>query len=259
MYLAPGVVDRLRAIVVILTTAAVVSAANALNQYLERDIDGFMERTRNRPLPAHRLDARVALGLGVALSAVAVPLLTFAGGLLSGGLALLALTSYVLVYTPLKQRTPLAVFVGAVPGAIPPLIGWTTATRHLDAGGLALFAILFFWQVPHFLAIALYRQDDYARAGFKVFPVVHGEPATLVHIVLWSAAYVAATFAPFWLGISGPIYLALALGLGFLFFGAACRGLWPGVRLGWARQLFFASILHLTLLFTVLVLDVVRR
>jgi len=245
MYLAPGHVDRLRALVVILTTAAVVSAANALNQYLERDIDGQMARTRNRPLPAHRLDARAALLFGIGLAFIAAPLLTYAGGWLTGGLALLALFSYVFVYTPMKQHSPMALFVGAVPGAIPPLIGWTTASGRLDAGGLALFAILFCWQIPHFLAIALYREPEYARAGFKVFPTVYGPRATRLSMILWAVALLVTSVAPYWLGIAGGPYLAIAAALGAGFLLATI--LWP------PRRVFFLSILHLTLVFVALV------
>jgi heme o synthase len=245
MYLAPGHVDRLRALIVVLTTAAVVSAANALNQYLERDIDGYMERTRNRPLPARRLDARLALLFGIGLAFIAAPLLTYSGGWLTGGLALLALAAYVFVYTPMKQWSPMALFVGAVPGAIPPLIGWTTASGRLDAGGLSLFAILFTWQIPHFLAIALYREPEYARAGFKVFPTVHGTSATRISMTVWAMALLGATMAPYFLHVAGVAYLAIAATLGAGF--ALATVVWP------PRRVFFLSILHLTLVFVALV------
>lgn len=245
MYLAPGHVDRLRAWIVVLTTAAVVSAANALNQYLERDIDGYMERTRNRPLPARRLDARAALLFGIGLAFIAAPLLFYAGGWLTGGLALIALASYVLVYTPMKQWSPMALFVGAVPGAIPPLIGWTTVSGHLDAGGMSLFAILFFWQIPHFLAIALHREPEYARAGFKVFPTVHGTRSTRIHMIVWAVALLLSTVAPYFLHVAGLAYVIIAavLGAGF----AVATIVWP------PRRVFFLSIVHLTLVFVALV------
>jgi protoheme IX farnesyltransferase len=235
-----------------------VSAANALNQYLEREVDGFMERTRNRPLPAHRMDARVALVFGIALASTAVPLLTFAGGALTGGLALLALGSYVLVYTPMKQVSPMALFIGAVPGALPPLIGWTTGHGRLGAGGLALFAILFFWQIPHFLAIALYRQSEYARAGIKVFPQVYGERATRIHIALSSLVFVLATLVPFFLRTAGVFYFALALASGGAFFAVSLLGLRAAPPAGWARKLFLLSILHLPLIFVAHVLNALR-
>src|SRR5438552_13144667 len=136
--------------------------------YLERDTDALMARTMNRPLPAQRLEPMLALKLGVALAAVSVPLLTFAVGALPGLLASIALVSYVLLYTPMKRHSAAALLVGALPGAIPPLIGWTAATGRLDLPGVLLFAVMFLWQVPHFLAITLFRKDEYARAGLVV-------------------------------------------------------------------------------------------
>jgi heme o synthase len=175
MWLAPGPRDAVRAVALLLGTTLVVGAANALNNWLERDVDARMRRTRDRPLPAGRLHPRVALALGLGLPAVALPALGWFTNGLTATLAALALFSYVVVYTPLKQRSPLALVVGAVPGAIPPLMGWTAVTGRLDAGGLALFAVLFCWQLPHFLAVSIYLQDDYARGGLRVFALEHGE------------------------------------------------------------------------------------
>jgi protoheme IX farnesyltransferase len=253
VYLAPGHVMVWRALVVIVTTAAVVSAANALNQYLERDIDGFMERTRNRPLPARRLDAQVALGFGLAVAALALPPLFLAGGWLTGALAVVALVSYVLVYTPMKQWSPLALLVGAVPGAIPPLIGWTTVTQHLTPRALPLFAILFLWQIPHFLAIALYRKEDYARAGLRVLPVVRGDALTKRCIGAGAVALVLASLLPLALGLAGWIYGGVACATGGWFLWRAL--VWPEDTRAGARRLFLLSILHLSLLFIVLMLD----
>src|SRR5439155_3385439 len=142
-------------------TALVVGAANALNCYLERESDALMRRTRDRPLPAGRVEPWVALALGVGVASTSIPLLGWATNALTALLALVALVTYVGVYTPMKQRSGLALFVGAVPGAIPPLMGWTAVTGRLETGGLALFAILFCWQLPHFLAISIYLADDY--------------------------------------------------------------------------------------------------
>src|SRR5512142_201241 len=139
MWLAPGPIAPARALLAVLATAAVVGAANALNCYMERDLDALMRRTRDRPLPAGRVDPLVAVGLGVLVPAFAVPVLALAAGRLTALLALVALGSYVLVYTPLKRRTPLALFVGTIPGAIPPALGWVTVTGRLDAGAWALF------------------------------------------------------------------------------------------------------------------------
>ncbi|HJZ85015.1 MAG TPA: heme o synthase [Polyangia bacterium] len=255
LYLAPGPIARLRALVVLLTTAAVVSGANALNQYLERDLDGLMARTRNRPLPAHRLDQRVALWFGLALAALAVPILTWAGGAMTGLLAAIALGVYVLVYTPMKQVSSHALLVGAVPGAIPPLIGWTAAMGRPTLPGMALFGVLFLWQLPHFLAISLYRKEDYARAGLKVLPLVHGERATRLAIVAYTALLVALTLTLTPLGLAGRAYFVLAALAGAAFVAMALRGLTKTAGRRWARSLFLLSILYLVVLFAALIVD----
>jgi protoheme IX farnesyltransferase len=252
LFLAPIHLDTARAILVLLATGAVVSAANALNCYLERDIDRQMARTRNRPLPAGRLDPRVALGFGIGLAAAALPMLALAGGMLAALLAAIALVSYVLVYTPMKQTSPKALLVGAVPGAMPPLIGWVAATGRINLPGLALFGILFFWQLPHFLAIALYRKDDYARAGFKVLPVVRGEWMTRIHIVFYTVLLVPITVLLSSLGVAGRVYECSAALLGAWFLRASVRGLTKAGDRAWARRLFLGSILYLVVLFIVL-------
>jgi uncharacterized membrane protein len=183
LWLAP---HGLRPVTVALTlvgTVLIVAAANVLNMYLERDSDAMMTRTMNRPLPAHRMDPGLALRFGLVLAAVSVPLLTFAVGALPGLLAAIALVSYVLLYTPMKRQTATALLVGALPGAIPPLIGWTAATERLDLPGVLLFAVMFLWQVPHFLAITLFRRTRGAaqrarrRArGARQHRPVHGRP-----------------------------------------------------------------------------------
>lgn len=256
MWLAPGDLPRWRIVMTVIGTGLMVGAANALNMFLERDIDGLMERTRSRPLPTRRLSAEAALVFGTSLAFVALPLLLLAGNALTGILGGLAFLSYVLLYTPMKRTSPAALFVGAVPGALPPLMGWTAVTGRLDAGALALFGILFFWQIPHFLAIALYRADDYARAELKVLPLVVSIGTTRAHILGFSAVLVVLTVllaTP--LGIAGPLYLVAAalLGAGFLAVGlAGFRRL--ATRL-WARSVFVASLVYLTLLFAALILD----
>ncbi len=167
MWLAPGHRDAVAAVALLVGTSLVVAAANALNNFLERDSDGQMRRTRDRPLPAGRIEPWVAVAVGLGLPSIALPALALLTNGLTATLAALALFSYVVVYTPMKQRSSLALFAGAVPGAIPPLMGWTAATGRLDDGGLALFALLFCWQLPHFLAISLYLKEDYARVGSR--------------------------------------------------------------------------------------------
>lgn len=241
-----------RILITLAGTALVVGGANTLNMYLERDIDGRMDRTRDRPLPAGRLAPGVALAFGLLLGGVAVPLLALGVNPLTGALAAFSLVSYVLVYTPLKQRTPHALLIGAVPGAIPPLLGWTAATGALEAPGLILFAILFFWQVPHFLAITLYRSDDYARAGFPVLVATRGEGAAKWRIVAYLCGLVLASVALVPAGVAHGRYLAASLALGAALLAVGALGLHPRAGRRWARRLFFATLVYLTLLFAAL-------
>ncbi|HTP24803.1 MAG TPA: heme o synthase, partial [Anaeromyxobacteraceae bacterium] len=177
LWLAPGRRNGVTAAALAIGTSLVVGAANALNQLLERHVDARMRRTRNRPLAAGRLEPWVAVAFGLGLPALALPMLAALTNNLTSALAALALFTYVVIYTPMKQRSSLALFVGAIPGAIPPLMGFSAATGRIDAGGLALFALLFFWQLPHFLAASVYLKEDYARAGLRVFALVHGDRA----------------------------------------------------------------------------------
>lgn len=238
----------------LLGTVLVVAGANTLNMYLERDTDGLMERTKDRPLPAGRLAPDIALWFGVTLSAAAIAILALFVNATTALLGAFALLSYVLVYTPLKRKTTIALLIGAVPGAIPPLLGWTSVTGNIEAPGAAIFGVLFLWQVPHFLAIALFRGGDYHRAGLKVMPIERGERATRYHIIAYSIALIAVSLLLVPLGVAGPIYFASAalLGAGFLGFGA--WGLKAGTGARWARGLFGISILYLLLLFVALMI-----
>ncbi len=252
MWLAPGAIAPVRALLAVLSTAAVVGAANALNCYMERDLDARMRRTRDRPLPSGRLDPLVALALGVVVPTFAIPLLALSAGRLTALLALVALGSYVLVYTPLKRRTPLALFVGTIPGAIPPAMGWATVTGRLDAGAWALFAVLAAWQLPHYLAVSLYLREDYGRAGLPVFARAYGEPATRRAILGTTIFLVAASFFPIAAGVAGVAYGAAAAVLGAALLGYALAGLRG--RAAWARGFFLATLAHLTALFAALAL-----
>jgi protoheme IX farnesyltransferase len=249
--LAPGRIGAARAAIAIAGTAAVVGAANALNCWLERDVDARMRRTRDRPLPAGRVEPFVALALGLAIPAFAIPVLALGASPLAALLAFVALVTYVAVYTPMKRRSTLALFVGAIPGAIPPLLGWTAVTGRLDPGGLALFALLFAWQLPHFLAISIYLAEDYARGGLQVFALVHGERTTRAAIAAGSALVLVASLALVPLGVAGGAYGAVAAATGLAFVALAVRGLRrEGARS--ARDLFLATLLHLTALFLAL-------
>jgi heme o synthase len=254
MWLAPGRHEAVATLALVLGTAAVVGAANALNNYLEVDVDALMRRTRDRALPAGRLDPSVAGALGIGLSTVALPALTLWTNELTAALASLALFAYVAVYTPLKQRTTLALFVGAVPGAIPPLMGWTAVTGRLDAGGLALFALLFCWQLPHFLAISIYLKEDYARGGLRVFALVHGERRAKAWIAGCTLALVPISLLLVPLGLAGRLYAATALASGAALSAYAVAGVVDrSASTAWARRFFLCTLAHLVVLFLVLI------
>jgi protoheme IX farnesyltransferase len=254
MWLAPGRHEAVAALALLLGTGAVVGAANALNNYLEIDVDALMRRTRDRPLPAGRLDPSVAGALGIGLSSLALPALGICTNAVTAALAAMALFVYVGIYTPLKQHTTLALFVGAVPGAIPPLMGWTAVTGRVDAGGIALFALLFCWQLPHFLAISIYLKEDYARGGLRVFAVVHGERRAKLWIAGCTFALVAVSLLLVPLGLAGRVYAALALVSGVALCAYAVAGVVDGcASTAWARKFFLCTLVYLTLLFAVLI------
>jgi len=236
-------------------TALVAGAASALNQWAERDADALMRRTLRRPLPAGRLVPREGVAFGVALAVVGTAYLALTVGVLAGALAAATAASYLLVYTPLKRVTSLATVAGAVPGAIPPVIGWAAARGRLDTGAWVLFLILFFWQMPHFLALAALYRRDYARAGFRVLSVVDpGGASTGRQSVLYALALLPVSLVPAFLGMAGPLYFfgALALGLGFLFY-ALRFALRPGAQ-AQAAGLFHYSLLYLPVLCTLMAL-----
>lgn len=250
-----GGVDTLTALYTLLGTALVVGSANTLNCWLERDSDRLMTRTKNRPLPDGRMKPHVALIFGLTLGAIAIPLLTLGVNRLTGLLAAIALVSYVAVYTPMKQKSPAALLVGSVPGALPPLIGWTAATGRLEWAGIVLFGILFFWQLPHFIAIAIFRQEEYTRAGIKVLPAVRGVRVAKWHAVFHSMLLLVVTVALVPLHVAGFVYLVVALLLGMGMLAVSIRGLSPHAGHKWARQLFAASLVYLPLLFAALAVD----
>jgi len=238
----------------LLGTALVVAAANALNMVYEADADALMTRTQNRPLPSGKLSkAPVVRASAVAFGAGTLMLL--AVNALAAALAFLAFASYVWVYTPLKRTTPHALYVGAVPGAIPPLIGYAAVTRgHLDAPAFVLFLLLAVWQIPQFLAIAMFRREEYERAGFKVFSVCRSRAEVCRLMLVWSVALFGVSLIPIWLGMGGTLYTALAVGFGVPFLVGAAYGVYSRPDDGWARSLFFASMPHLVVLFVGLAL-----
>ena len=255
--LAPGHVALRTLLLSLAGTALIVGSANALNMWWERDVDALMTRTRHRPLPAGRMSPDVALAFGLALAAVSAPML-FLVNVTTGVLGLVALVSYVALYTPLKRHTHLALLVGAVPGAMPPLMGWTTATGSIGLGGVLLFAVLFLWQVPHFAAITIFRAQDYARAGLQVVSVQRGERGARRTIAVWTVPLVAASLVFVPLGLAGRAYLGVATALGIGALALAFRGLRGGASFDgsrWATRVFAYSIPYLCLLLIALLLD----
>jgi protoheme IX farnesyltransferase len=255
MGLAPGELSPARWVLTLLGTAGTVGAANALNCWLERDRDGLMARTRLRPLPSGRMEPSVALGFGLGLAAVSLPILALGSNWLTAALGVLALLSYIVAYTPLKARAAGAMLVGAVPGALPPLMGWTAVTDRLGVGGLVLFGILFTWQMPHFLAIALYRKDEYRAAGLRTCPVVYGDATTRGWMAAWTVLLVATSLLLVPLGMAGPFYLAVAVLLGGAFLVLVFLGLVRREGRAWARQTFLFSLIYLAGLFGALLLS----
>jgi protoheme IX farnesyltransferase len=255
-YLAnPGVPSFVAMAFASIGTALVAGGAAALNQVAERDTDALMVRTRLRPLPAQRVTPEEARIFGIALAGAGIALLGATANLLAASLALATLIIYLAIYTPLKRRSPLSTLVGAIPGALPPLIGWTAARGAPSAGGWALFAIVFVWQVPHFMAIAWMYRDDYRKARFPMLPVIEPEGRRAGRqAVLYAAALVPVSLAPAFTGVAGQLYFVVALVLGTLLLALAAR--FASTRSdASARQLFFGSITYLPLVWAAMMLD----
>ena len=235
--------------------ALLSSGLATLNQYMERDLDGLMRRTASRPLPSGRLAPAEAFLLGLILTVGAEIYLALLVNPLTAFFGITVIIGYLLLYTPLKTRTTLSTVVGAFPGAVPPLMGWTAATGRVSAGGVVLFAILFLWQFPHFLAIAWMYREDYGRAGIVMLPVVEPEGrVTGQQIVIYTLLLVPVSLLPTVLGMSGMIYLYGALGLGVLFLCCSLRAAFSTSRQE-ARRLLLASVIYLPLLFVLMVVD----
>lgn len=239
----------------LLGTALTCGGSSALNQWWERERDARMRRTADRPLPAGRMSADHALAFGVAITIAGLAELAFFVNLMSALVTALTLVSYVFVYTPLKTRTWLCTVVGAVPGALPPVIGWAAARGTVDANAWSLFAIMFVWQLPHFYAIAWMCREDYERGGYPMLPVLDPTGRTTTrHIVAWSLALVPASLLPALLGVTGAWYATGAVVLGFAFVALAAA-LAAHCTLPHAKRVFLGSIIYLPVLFGLLVLD----
>jgi len=253
MWLAPGTVGAPRALAVLAFTGLLVGSANVLNSFLERDVDARMRRTRHRPIPSGRIDPWSALALGVVGAVFAVPALVMVANPLTAALGLTAWVLYVVVYTPLKRKTPWALEIGTIPGALPPLMGWTAVTGSVEGPGLALFAIMVFWQLPHFLSITLYLEEDYGRGGIRVWPLVRGHRAARVRLALYTVGLVAASAAA--APLAGLPYAVVAIVLGGGFLVLALRGLREDAGAALARRTMLYSLVYLCVLFGALVAD----
>ncbi|MCR9163419.1 MAG: heme o synthase [Nannocystaceae bacterium] len=236
--------------------ALAVGGANAFNMWWERNTDGLMSRTKRRPLPAGRIRPAAAFKFAAALSLASIVVLAVGANLLTAALAGLSILSYVAVYTPLKYKTPAALIIGAVPGAAPPLLGWTAVTGSIDPPALVLFFILLVWQLPHFIAIALYRKQEYARAGIKVVPLVRGDAVAKIQAVAWAMVLVPLSLLLVPIGGAGAIYWVCAALLGAAFLGWSFTGLDNDAGVKWARNYFLASLVYLPALTVALVADV---
>jgi protoheme IX farnesyltransferase len=239
----------------LLGTMFVAGGASTFNQVIERDLDALMRRTRTRPLPGQRLQPLEGLLFGSAITLAGVLLIVAASNVLAGAVALATLVVYVAIYTPLKKRSSFGTVIGAIPGALPPIIGWAAVAGELPLKAWVLFGIMFLWQLPHFLAIAWLYRDDYARAGFPMLPVIEPDGrSTGRQSVVYAAALVPLSLAPTLMHMAGDVYFAGALVLGLAF-------LWLTLRFARsraiqdARRVFFGSIVYLPVLWVLMIAD----
>ena len=250
-----GSMDLFLLLNTLLGTALVAAGTSALNQYVEREEDGRMLRTRHRPLPSGRMEPLHALVFASAISVVGLLHLALTVNLLTAGLAALTLLSYVFAYTPLKRLTSLCTLVGAIPGALPPLGGWTAAHGDIAPGGVALFAILFVWQLPHSLAIALLYRDDYARGGFRLLPVVDADGGTTARqIMAHCLVLLPMSLVPTLLQVTGLVYFFGAIVLGVALTACAVPILLNASARA-ARRMLLASVVYLPVLLCLMAVD----
>ncbi len=254
-----GGVDWLRLAHTVFGTMLIAAGTAALNHYIERDSDRYMRRTASRPLPSGQLQPKQALFFGVGLALAGAADLWIAGGALASFLGVITCVSYLLAYTPLKKRTVWATFVGAFPGAVPPMIGWAAATGSLDRGAWALFGILFLWQFPHFHAIAWMYREDYSRAGILMLPVVDQDGSrTFRQIILTAIGLIGIGLLPSLLGLTGVVYFfgALVVSTGLLQVCLWAASSKSNVRAKW---LMHATVLHIPILLGLMMYDKVIR
>lgn len=255
MGLAPGGLSPRGVTAMLIGTWLCVASANALNCFIERESDKRMRRTSQRPLPAGRLDPQLARAFGLLLGIVSLPVLALGTNLVTAALGLLALVSYVGVYTPMKTHSPLALVVGAVPGALPPLMGYAAVSGEIAWQGVTLFALSFLWQIPHVIGLSAFRREDYVAAGIRVLPAVLSAEQTRQHAIVWSLALCAVSAIPLFTHWGGVLYLVAAVVLDGVFVAAALRPVTPSTLRAWGRRLFVTSLFYLPLLFAALLVD----
>ena len=250
-----SVPDYLRLLQMLFGTALAAAGTLTLNQFLERETDALMDRTARRPLPDGRLQPNDALWFGIGLTALGLGYLAMAVSVLTAMVAAAITLSYLMAYTPMKRRSSLCVPVGAVPGALPPVIGWVAARGELSVDAWVLFAIMFLWQIPHTLAIACLYREDFAKAGIQFLPVIEPDgESTNRQIIVHCSALLVVSLLPTLIGLAGAIYFIVAFVLGIGFLASGIRLVMAPTRAG-ARRLLFASLIYLPALLVVMALD----
>jgi len=252
---APGQLHPVLAAIAILCIAVGAGAAGAINMWYDRDIDALMSRTRDRPIPAGRMDPDEALSFGIVLSIASVTVMALAVNFAAAALLALSIAFYVFVYTMwLKRSTPQNIVIGGAAGAFPPMIGWAAVTGDVSLASLAMFAIIFLWTPPHFWALSLFRSGEYARAGVPMLPVVAGVRETKRQIVFYSLALLPVSLVPWWLGVAS-IFYAIGAGVLGLVFVSGAVAVWRDSGETAAKRLFGYSIVYLFLIFALLMFD----
>lgn len=252
---APGAFTPVQWVGFVFGSWGIVAAANAVNSYSERDVDALMERTKDRPLVLGSLHAGMSLAFSLGLAAVSVFILYVHTNPLTALLGFLGFALYVAVYTPLKRVSMVALFMGAIPGAIPPMMGWVAVTGRIELGAWILFAIVFFWQLPHFIAISLRRLSDYNNAGLKTVPGVLGLSAATRHMFVYTFLLILTSLLPYLLGMAGVAYLFTTVLIGLLFSVFIVASYFKLLTLNWNRLIFIGSLIYLPLVLGVWVVD----
>ena len=252
---APGHKDYVLFIALLVGTTGIVAAANIVNCYLERDIDGLMERTRHRPLVTGQLRPLPVLWTALLIATLSIVILQRYTNDACAFLGFLGFILYIGVYTPLKRISMSALFLGAIPGAIPPVMGWMAVSPRIEPGVIAIFLILFFWQLPHFIAISVNRLEEYDNAGLKTVPGTYGPDWALRHMVFYSLLMVGTSFLPYAFGLAGAAYLWTSLLVGGFFFSLCVASIFNLRPLNWSRLIFFGTLIYLPVILGVWVFD----